>query len=67
VGFGLQSRRGALAVIVLLWGAIAATVAHYRRHSRAAALLLLPYFAWVSFAAYLNAESVRLNDGSLLP
>jgi tryptophan-rich sensory protein len=31
------------------------------RHSRRAAWLLLPYLAWVSFAALLNGAVVRLN------
>jgi tryptophan-rich sensory protein len=31
---------------------------------RSAALLLLPYLAWLSFAAFLNAEIGRLNPGA---
>lgn len=66
VGFGLKSRRGALGVIVPLWLAIASTILHYRKHSKRAAPLLLPYFAWISFATYLIWESVRLNDKNAL-
>ena len=31
------------------------------RNSKLASLLLLPYLAWVTFAAYLNLTVVRLN------
>ena len=44
-----------LAVIVVLWGLIVATIDRLRRVSGLAALLLLPYLAWVSFATALNA------------
>ena len=33
----------------------------FRSHSLVAALLLLPYLAWVGFAAYLNYGIWRLN------
>lgn len=47
--------------IVALWLAIGATVCVALPASRAAALLLLPYWAWVSFASVLNAAYWRLN------
>ncbi len=52
-----------LAVIVIgvLWLLIVATIVAFRRHDRAAALLLLPYLAWVSFASCLNFAIWRLN------
>lgn len=34
--------------------AVAATIAAFDRVDRRAALLLVPYLAWVSFAAVLN-------------
>ena len=40
--------------ILLLWALIAATIAAFWRISRLASALLLPYLAWVSFAAALN-------------
>ena len=58
---GLQSTGGGLVVILLLWPLIVATLLAFRRHSRAAALLLLPYLAWVTFAAALNFAVWRLN------
>ena len=59
--FGLQRPGLALAEIVALLGAIAATIALSWRTDRAAAALLMPYMAWVSFAAALNAAIWRLN------
>jgi tryptophan-rich sensory protein len=59
--FGLHSPRLAFVEIVLLWLAIAATLTAFRRVSRVAAWLLVPYLAWVSFAAVLNFALWRLN------
>jgi tryptophan-rich sensory protein len=60
--FGLQRSGLALIEILLLWLAILATIWSFRRVSRTAALLLLPYLAWVSFAAVLNGALWRLNS-----
>ncbi len=51
----------ALVDIVLLWLAVAATVASFARLRPAAAWLLVPYLAWVTFAGALNAAIVHLN------
>ena len=51
----------ALAWIVLLLVLIGMTVRLFRPISRVAATLLLPYAAWVGFAAYLNAGIWWLN------
>lgn len=59
--FGLGRYGLALVDIVALWLAIAATIVVAWRRSRAAALLLVPYLAWVTFATALNAAVVRLN------
>jgi tryptophan-rich sensory protein len=59
--FGLHQPGLAFAEIVLLWLAIATTLAAFRPVSRAAAWLLVPYLAWVSFAAALNFTLWRLN------
>jgi len=59
--FGLHRPGLAFAEIVLLWLAIAATLATFWRVSRAAAWLLAPYLAWVSFAAALNLALWQLN------
>ena len=59
--FGLHRPGVAFAEIVLLWLAIAATIAVFRPVSRTAMRLLVPYLAWVSFAAALNFTLWRLN------
>jgi benzodiazapine receptor len=59
--FGLQNPGLALAEIWVLWLAILATIWVFQDHSRTAALLLVPYLGWVSFAAYLNFMIWRLN------
>ena len=60
--FGLHWPGVAFAEIVLLWLAIAATIAAFRLVSRAAAWLLVPYLAWVSVASVLNFALWRLNS-----
>lgn len=59
--FGLHRVDLALVDIVLLLTAIVATALSFRRRSAVAALLLVPYLAWVSFATVLNAAIWRLN------
>ncbi len=59
--FGLHAPGWAAVDIVLLWVALIATVTAFRPVSRIAAVLLLPYAAWVSFAAVLNFTLWRLN------
>jgi len=59
--FGLRSPAAGAAVILALWLAIIATIAAFARRSRLAAALLVPYFAWVTFAALLNLEIWRRN------
>ena len=61
VFFGLHSPGGGLVVIAILVAAIGATMFWSRRVSKVAALLLVPYFGWVCFAAYLNYQFWRLN------
>ena len=51
----------ALAVILLLLVAIGVNTALFWRADRLAGWLLLPYAAWVAFAAALNFELWRLN------
>jgi benzodiazapine receptor len=59
--FGMRNPGIALINIVLLWFAILATIISFRRISNVAAALLVPYFAWVSFATALNWSIWRLN------
>jgi len=59
--FGLQAPGWALAEIILLWMAIGITTLLFWRVDHTAGLLLLPYWAWVSFATVLNASLWWLN------
>ncbi len=61
--FGQQRPDLALANIVVLWAAIAATGVAFYPLSRLGAWLLLPYWLWVSFATLLNASLWWLNRG----
>ncbi|NIJ78912.1 TspO/MBR family protein [Xanthomonas cannabis] len=51
----------AFADIVLLWLTLAATIGVFAKRSSVAAWLLVPYLAWVSFAAALNYSVWQLN------
>ena len=59
--FGLENPGLALVEIVVLWAAIARTIALFWPVSRPAAVMLAPYLAWVSFASVLNFTIWRLN------
>lgn len=59
--FGMHNITLALVVIVLMWLAIAAFIATTWRPVRTAALLFVPYLAWVSYATALNFALWRLN------
>ena len=59
--FGLQSPGWAFVEIIFLWISIALTITVFTPISRLAAWLLVPYLAWVSFAAYLNYSIWMLN------
>ncbi len=59
--FGMRSPLGGFAEILVLWLAIVATMAAFARVSSKAAILLVPYLVWVSFASYLTFTIARLN------
>ena len=61
VFFGLQRPGLAFAEILVLWLSIVATCLAFQAKSRTAALLLVPYLAWTSFAVILNLTLWRLN------
>ena len=60
-------RLGALAFIdaLVLFALIAVTIVLFWRASRAAALLLIPYLAWVGFASALTWSVWQRNPGLL--
>lgn len=59
--FRLQRPDWALYEVGLLWLSIALLVFVLSRYAKTAALLLVPYLVWVSFAALLNWQIVDLN------
>lgn len=59
--FGFHQMGLGFLEIVLLWLAIAATVLMFFQVAKVAAILLIPYLLWVSFAAALNFTIWRLN------
>ncbi|MBM2618776.1 tryptophan-rich sensory protein [Actinoplanes sp. LDG1-06] len=59
--FGAGQYGLAFADIVVLWLLIGATTVAFWRVRRGAALLLLPYWAWVSYATALNLAIWQLN------
>lgn len=60
--FRLRRPDWALIEVVFLWSSILALVVGLQQISPFASLLILPYLAWVSFAAWLNWAIVRLNQ-----
>jgi tryptophan-rich sensory protein len=62
--FGLRSPLWAFADIMVLWVLILVTVVSFWKISRPAALLLIPYLLWVSFAAVLNYSIWNLNPAT---
>ena len=59
--FGLRSIGAALAEILILLLAILATTVLFWQRDRVAGMLFVPYAAWVTFAAVLNAALWQLN------
>jgi tryptophan-rich sensory protein len=61
--FGLKMPTLALLDIIVLWLAVALTILTFAKISAPAALLLVPYILWVTFAVVLNAAICLLNRG----
>ena len=59
--FRLRRPDWALFEVGLLWLSVLLLIVVLGRYSRTAALLLVPYLLWVSFASTLNWATVRLN------
>lgn len=47
--------------IIILWGAILASIILFYKINKKAAYLLIPYILWVSFAVVLNFSIMMLN------
>jgi benzodiazapine receptor len=61
VFFGAHMILGGLVVIILLWAVILVSIFLFFRISKTAAVLLIPYLLWVSFATVLNISLALLN------
>ena len=59
--FSLQRPDWALVEVAFLWASIVALMLVVSRWSSLAAVLLIPYLAWVTTASVLNYEIVQLN------
>ena len=59
--FKMQRPDVALIEVVVFWLSIVPLILLPLRYSPRSSLLMLPYIAWVSVAAYLNLTIVRLN------
>lgn len=59
--FGFHAPFAALIDILFLWILIAITIVLFYHQSKLAAVLLVPYLCWVSFATYLNYMIYQLN------
>jgi tryptophan-rich sensory protein len=65
--FKLKRPDWALVEVAFLWASLVALVVGLWPISEQASLLILPYLAWVTFAAWLNWQIVRLNPRSTAP
>ena len=59
--FGWNNPGAAALEIIFLWLTILMTIVAFWNKSKVAALLLVPYFLWVSFAITLNIAIWRMN------
>ena len=59
--FAWREGRWAFGEVLMLWALIALTIVLFWRIRKLAALLLVPYFLWVSFASFLTFAVWRLN------
>ncbi|MBU0898393.1 MAG: tryptophan-rich sensory protein [Nanoarchaeota archaeon] len=59
--FGIQNPFAAFIEIIFLWITILATIILFYKIDKRAAYLMIPYIAWVTFAALLNYSVWILN------
>ncbi len=60
--FGIHAVFIALMCIIALWASLLCTVIQVFRFSVYGGMLLVPYFLWVSYLAYLNYGIMSLNN-----
>ncbi|WP_279222904.1 TspO/MBR family protein [Stutzerimonas kunmingensis] len=63
--FGWHLGAAAFVEVLVLWALIAATIAAFWKVKKFAALLLVPYLAWVTFASALTYACWTRNPGML--
>jgi tryptophan-rich sensory protein len=61
VFFGLRNIGAGLFCVVALWLAVGWTMREFARVKPAAALIMLPYFLWITFVAAINLAVWKLN------
>lgn len=59
--FGLHNPLLAFIEIIFLWISILVLILKFRKYSKTASIILIPYLLWVSFAALLNLSIFLLN------
>mgnify|MGYP002173390209 CR=1 FL=1 len=64
VFFGAVDLKGAFAIIVMLWLTITAYIVVSFRIDKVSSYLLMPYWAWVSFAIELNFAYILANPSA---
>jgi translocator protein len=60
--FGLRSPQLAFLEIIILLISIVVTIVIFSKISKLAAILMLPYAGWVTFASFLNLQIWLLNS-----
>ena len=63
--FGLKRPGWAFLEILLLWSTLVAMMVVFYPINQTAALILIPYLCWVSFAGCLNFKVWELNKATL--
>ncbi len=59
--FQMQNIRIAMIIVFLMGIFVFATIIAFYKHSKLAAILLIPYLLWIIFAMYLNFNFLILN------
>lgn len=59
--FTFQSYFLAFVIAIIIWGVAFTMVSMFTQISRLAGWILLPFFIWVTYAAYLNLQILMLN------